>query len=220
MRQDFQRTSGQGHQNFPSRHHQKEKCWDLLTPPRCQVFQVKSQVLQSSLSIATECWILERRLARGFIPNPSSRKTFSFIRRASCRPSGRNMVLSHSGPVRRTCLRGRGQKGSCTGENTHTPGHHFTPTGPTGFNEEQSVHASTGSVVYVQTGFQQRLSISFLDEPSRQGTMPSKRSIVETVHRGNELNKKSRLASPDPHTVPQTKGQQIDPASRTDRTRF
>ena len=188
MRQDFQRTSGQGHQNFPSRHHQKEKCWDLLTPPRCQVFQVKSQVLQSSLSIATECWILERRLARGFIPNPSSRK-FSFIRRASCRPSGRNMVLSHSGPVRRTCLRGRGQKGSCTGENTHTPGHHFTPTGPTGFNEEQSVHASTGSVVYVQTGFQQRLSISFLDEPSRQGTMPSKRSIVETVHRGNELNK-------------------------------
>ena len=27
MRQDFQRTSGQGHQDFPSRHHQKEKCW-------------------------------------------------------------------------------------------------------------------------------------------------------------------------------------------------
>ena len=75
MRHDFQRTSGQGHQNFPSRHRQKEKCWDLLTPPRrCQVFQVKSQMLQSSLSIATECWILERRLARGFIPNPSSRE--------------------------------------------------------------------------------------------------------------------------------------------------
>ena len=48
MRQDFQRTSGQGHQNFPSRHRQKEKCWELLTPPgRCQVFQVKSQMLQS-----------------------------------------------------------------------------------------------------------------------------------------------------------------------------
>ena len=75
MRQDFLRTSGQGHHNFPSRHHQKEKCWDLLTSPRrCQVFQVKSQMLQSSLSIATECWILERRRARGFIPNPSSRK--------------------------------------------------------------------------------------------------------------------------------------------------
>ena len=44
----------------------------------------------------------------------------------------------------------------------------------------------------VQAGFQQRLSISLLDEPSRQGTMPSKRSIVETVHRGNELNKGSR----------------------------
>ena len=68
MRQDFQRPSGQGHQNFPSPHHQKEKCWDLLTPPRrCQEFQVKSQMLQSSLSIATECWILERRLAGGFI---------------------------------------------------------------------------------------------------------------------------------------------------------
>ena len=26
MRQDFQRTNGQGHQNFPSRHYQKEKC--------------------------------------------------------------------------------------------------------------------------------------------------------------------------------------------------
>ena len=60
------------------------------------------------------------------------------------------------------------------------------------FNEDQSVHASTGSVVYVQTGFQQRLSISLLDEPSRQGTMPWKRSIVETVHRGNELNKRSK----------------------------
>ena len=60
---------------FPSRHHQKEKCWDILTPPRrCQVFQVKSQMLQSSLSTATECWILERRISRGFIPNPSSRE--------------------------------------------------------------------------------------------------------------------------------------------------
>ena len=47
----------------------------LLTPPRrCQVFQVKSHMLQSSRSIATECWILERRLAGGFIPNPSLRK--------------------------------------------------------------------------------------------------------------------------------------------------
>ena len=36
--------------------------------------------------------------------------------------------------------------------------------------------------MHVQTGFQQRLSISLLDEPSRQGTMPSKRGIVETVH--------------------------------------
>ena len=34
MKHDFQRTSGQGHQNFPSRRHQKEKYWDLLTPPR------------------------------------------------------------------------------------------------------------------------------------------------------------------------------------------
>ena len=60
MRQDFQRTSGQGHQNFPPRHHQKEKCWDLLTPPRrCQGFQVNSHMLQSSLSIATESWTLE-----------------------------------------------------------------------------------------------------------------------------------------------------------------
>ena len=76
MRQDFQRTSGQGHQNFPSRHHQKEKCWNLLTPlRRCQVFQVQSQMLQSSLSIATECWILERRLAGGFILNLSSRES-------------------------------------------------------------------------------------------------------------------------------------------------
>ena len=83
MRQYFQRTRGQGHQNFPSRHYQKEKCWEPLTPPRrCQVFQVKSQMLQSSLSIATECWILARRLAKGFIPNLSS---LSFIRRASCR---------------------------------------------------------------------------------------------------------------------------------------
>ena len=58
-------SEGTEHQNFPSRHYQKEKCWDQLTPPRrCQVFQVKSQMLQSSLSIATECWILERRLAR------------------------------------------------------------------------------------------------------------------------------------------------------------
>ena len=46
------------------------------------------------------------------------------------------------------------------------------------FNEDQSVHASTGSVVHVQTRFQQRLSISLLDEPRRQGTMPSKRGIV------------------------------------------
>ena len=60
------------------------------------------------------------------------------------------------------------------------------------FNEDQSVHASTGNVVHVQTEFQQRLSISLLDEPSRQGTMPSKRGIVETVHWGNELNKRSR----------------------------
>ena len=46
----FLEKSGEGHQNFPSRHHQKEKCWDLLTPlRRCQVFQVKSQMLQSSL---------------------------------------------------------------------------------------------------------------------------------------------------------------------------
>ena len=60
------------------------------------------------------------------------------------------------------------------------------------FNEDQSVNASTGSVVHVQTGFQQRLSISLLDGPCRQGTMPSKRGIVETVHRGNELNKRSR----------------------------
>ena len=73
MRQDIQGTSGQGHQNFPSRHHQKEKCWDLLTPlRRCQVFQMKSRMPQSSLSIASECWTLERRPARGFIPNPSS----------------------------------------------------------------------------------------------------------------------------------------------------
>ena len=46
--------------------------------------------------------------------------------------------------------------------------------------------------MYVQTGFQQRLSISLLDEPSRQGTMPSKRGIVETVHRGNKLNEGSK----------------------------
>ena len=55
-------------------------------------------------------------------------------------------------------------------------------------NEDQSVHASAKSVVHVQTGFQQRLSISLLDEPSCQSTMPSKRGIVETVYRGNKLN--------------------------------
>ena len=33
--------------------------------------QLKSRIAQSSLSIATECWTLEKRLARGFIPNPS-----------------------------------------------------------------------------------------------------------------------------------------------------
>ena len=83
MRHNFQRTSGQGHQNFPSRHHQKEKCSDLLTPPRwCQVFQVKSQMLQSSLSIAIESWILERQLARGFIPNPSSRENVLIHRKS------------------------------------------------------------------------------------------------------------------------------------------
>ena len=53
-------------------------------------------------------------------------------------------------------------------------------------------HASARSVVHKQTGFQQRLSISLLDEPSHQGTMPSKRCIVETVHRSNKLNEGSR----------------------------
>ena len=57
------------------------------------------------------------------------------------------------------------------------------------FNEDQSVNVSTRSVMHIQTGFQQRLSISLLDEPSCQGTMPSKRGIVETVHWGNELSK-------------------------------
>ena len=64
-----------------------------------------------------------------------------------------------------------------------------TPPQFINFNEDQSVNTSSGSVMHIQTGFQQRLSISLLDEPSLQGTMPSKRCIVETVHWGNELNK-------------------------------
>ena len=52
----FREQAGQGHRN--SRHAIiREKCWDLLTPlRRCQVFHMKSGMLQSSLSIATECW--------------------------------------------------------------------------------------------------------------------------------------------------------------------
>ena len=116
MRQDFQRTSGQGHHNFPSRHHQKEKGWNLPTPLRqCQVFQVQSQMLQSSLSIATECWILERRLASGFIPNRSSRENVLNHRKSILQPfwweRGTISLRTH---IRCTCLRGCGQKGSCT----------------------------------------------------------------------------------------------------------
>ena len=86
------------------------------------------------------------------------------------------------------------------------------------FNEDQSINASTGRVMHIQRGFQQRLSVSLLDEPSRQGTMPSKRGIVETVTLGQRVEKVIQKASPDPHTVPQTRGQQIDPSSRTDKT--
>ena len=139
MRQDFQRTSGQGHQNFPSRHHQKEKCWDLLTPPRrCQVFQVRSQMLRSSLSIATECWILERRLARGFVPNPSvieRERSHSSEERHACLLVGTwyYLIPDPSGALVSEVV----DRKDLALERTHIPGHHFTPTGPTdGHNNE------------------------------------------------------------------------------------
>ena len=80
--------------------HFQEKCWNLLTPlRRCQVFRVQSQMLQSSLSIATKCWILERRLARGFIPNPSSRENVLNHRKSILQPfwweRGTNSLRTH-----------------------------------------------------------------------------------------------------------------------------
>ena len=118
MRQYFQRTSGQGHQNFPSRH-------PLLTPPRrCQGFQVKSQMLQSSLSIATECWILERRLARGFIPRScsSEERHAGLLVGTWC-----YLILDPSGALVSEVV----DRKDLALERTHIPGHHFTPTGLT-----------------------------------------------------------------------------------------
>ena len=131
MRQDFQRTSGQGHQNFPSRHHQTEKCWDPLTPlRRCQVFQMKSLMLQSSLSIATECWMLGKTSCKRIHPEPVIEKerhagllvgTWYYLI-----PDPSGALVSEVVDRKDLAL-----------DRTHIPGHHFTPTGPTdGHNNE------------------------------------------------------------------------------------
>ena len=54
---------------------------------------------------------------------------------------------------------------------------------------------------------------------------PSRYDAIEERHRwdrtlGQRVEKVIQIASPDPHTAPQIKGQQIDPAKRTDRTHF
>ena len=139
MRQEFWRTSGQGRHNFQPHHHQKEECWDLLTPLRQRlVFQMNSRMLQSSLSIAIECWLdFGKTTCKRIHPEP-------VIEREHSRSSEEHraellvgtwyyLIPDPSGALVSEVV---DRKDLASGR-AHIPGYHFTLTGPTdGHNNE------------------------------------------------------------------------------------
>ena len=147
MRQDFKRTSGQEHQNFPSRHHQKEKCWDLLTPPkRCQVFQVKSRIAAIESVNRNRMLDFGKTTGKRIHREPvieKERSHSSEERHAGFLvgtwyylfPDPSDAFVSEVVDRKDLAL-----------ERTHFPGHHFTPTGPTDGHNNESDRAMDDNV--------------------------------------------------------------------------
>ena len=147
MRQDFQRTSGQGQQNVPSRHHQKEKCWDLIDSSET-VPGVSSELSNAAIESENRHRMLDfsKTTCKRIHPEPVVERESSHSseeRHASLLVgTWYYLIPDPSGALDSEVV----DRKDLALERTHILGHHFTPTGPTDGHNNESDCATDDNV--------------------------------------------------------------------------
>ena len=143
----FSENKRQGHLNFPSRHHQKEKCWDLLDSSETMP-GVPSEISDAAIESVNRNRILDfgKTTCKRIHPEPVIERERSHS--SEEHPAGLlvgtwyYLIPDPSGALVSEVV----DRKDLALERTHAPGHHFTPTRPTGGHNNESDCAMENNV--------------------------------------------------------------------------